>query len=308
MNRIYDISKIIKIINGQFPDLIIESAGFLGAGYDSEAFLINHDHVFKFPKHQTASKNLRKEALALREIKNQLPLPIPDPEFLGVPAEIFDKYFMGYRKIDGVILTPEKFHSLGEQAKDEAAKDLASFLRALHNIKLSVEIDGLELELTEKYAEDYAKISKIAFLDLNENQRETVKKIYTDILKNKDLLNYRKCLAHCDLSACHILFDETTDKISGIIDFGDVSITDADYDFMYLLENSGEEFGRDFGLKVLEYYHHPDKNLMLKKADFYEFYWPFEQAIMGAEYGLEDWRHEGMEKIKNGKFGISTAY
>ena len=51
--------------------------------------------------------------------------------------------------------------------------------------------------------------------------------------------NIKKVLCHSDLSCNHILVKDN--KLSGIIDFGDVAITDADKDFVYLLEQCDEE-------------------------------------------------------------------
>lgn len=85
----------------------------------------------------------------------------------------------------------------------------------------------------------------------------------------------------------------------GVIDFGDVAVTDRDKDFVYLLEDSKEEIGRDFGIKVLEYYQHPNKDIPVLKADWNEEYYPIEQILGGRAMGLDDMYKKGLNKIIN---------
>ena len=299
MKRVYYPSLITKIINNQFPNFAIESVSFFGAGYDSEAYLINNEYVFKFPKYQAASMGLYQEAAVLQQLKDKLPLPIPDPEFIGKPNHHFDKYFMGYRKLPGTVLTPQLFNSLSADIRDNIAKDVASFLKSLHQIQLPAPVDGLEQDIKADYFADYEMLEEVLFPDLNATEKKRVERVFQKILSHEILFCYEPRLAHHDLSADHLLFDETTNRICGVIDFGDVAITDADYDFLYFLEESDEELGRAFGLKVMDYYQHPDQEQVIKKADFRQFYWPFEQVMMGYNYGLDDWYREGLEKIRN---------
>ena len=67
--------------------------------------------------------------------------------------------------------------------------------------------------------------------------------------KRKDL-----CLIHGDFSLNHCLFD-STNHICAILDFADVRIGKFKSDFNYLLDDDDEEeFGKNFGLKVLKQY------------------------------------------------------
>lgn len=86
-------------------------------------------------------------------------------------------------------------------------------------------------------------------------------------------------------------------RVIGIIDFGDAAVTDRDRDFIYLLEESREELGRAFGMKVLEYYHHPDKDIPILKADLNEEYYPIELILGGQAVGSENMYHKGLNKI-----------
>ena len=98
------------------------------------------------------------------------------------------------------------------------------------------------------------------------------------------------------MSCNHIIVQDY--KVVGIIDFGDAAITDRDKDFIYLLENSSEELGRDFGLKVLDYYNYPNNDIPIYKADLNDEYYPIEQVLGGYSKGILSMYNEGLEKIK----------
>ena len=51
-------------------------------------------------------------------------------------------------------------------------------------------------------------------------------------------------------------------KLAGIIDFGDSSIIDEYCDFIYLLEDSEEEIGKDFGEDILQLYGDIDSGII----------------------------------------------
>ena len=89
--------------------------------------------------------------------------------------------------------------------------------------------------------------------------------------------------------------------MSGIIDFGDVAITDADKDFVYLLEQSEEEIGREFGLKVLKYYNQTNIESAVWKSDLNDMYYPIEQTICGKNIGDDKMFNEGLNKLKQMK-------
>lgn len=128
--------------------------------------------------------------------------------------------------------------------------------------------------------------------------------MYQKLFLSEDFLNIENALIHNDFSCENILFDLNEKKISGIIDFGDSCVSDIDRDFYYLLEDSEEELGKEFGLKVLKHYGYNNIDRILRKAKFHEKYWTIEQIIYGYEYNYKDWIKEGIENLKNIDFKI----
>lgn len=54
---------------------------------------------------------------------------------------------------------------------------------------------------------------------------------------------------HNDFSAGNLIF--RSNRLYGVIDFGDSVIGDPDNDFLYLLDSSKDDFGKESGRKVL---------------------------------------------------------
>lgn len=105
------------------------------------------------------------------------------------------------------------------------------------------------------------KLTREKFLSLPKNilnkNAEIVANFLINLHNQKQVLNIKRkdlFLLHGDFSLNHCLFDENN-LICGILDFGDARIGKAKSDFTYLLDaEDEEEFGIDFGNKVLEKY------------------------------------------------------
>lgn len=296
--NIYDNERIKAIINQQFPTIQIESIEGIGTGNDCEAFLVNDAYVFKFPKHQGASDNLLKEMDILILIEDKLPVPTPKVIFKGQPNDAFPMVFAGYNKLNGEALTPDLLRSLSNATQEQIAFDLARFLRALHMIPVDNNQMHLIIDVREKYEKEHSEISRILFNEGLTKYQQFVEDFYQEIRNDHDYYSYKPCLIHNDLSSDHILYDVSQNMICGIIDFGDVAISDPDFDFLNLLEEE-EEYGFEFTLKVLNHYEHNDINLVLKKFNLKEKYWTFEKILYGRAYGFDEWYKEGINEIIN---------
>lgn len=76
-------------------------------------------------------------------------------------------------------------------------------------------------------------------------------------------------------------------------------LEDYQNDYTALKERVSEEIGREFGIKVLEYYNHPNKDIAILKADLNKEYYPIEQILGGESKGLGDLYNRGLNTIKN---------
>lgn len=281
---------IKEIIENEFG-MIVHDISILGQGLDSIAYRVNNEYIFKMSKHDEARENLKKEIKVLNYLKGKLSLQIPTIEFYS------EKYSVcGYKEIKGEKLTKEMYESMSIQEQDDLAYSIAQFLKELHSLPLP-DIDDLELDVIEDYKGDYESLKEMIYSVIPKKSQEYLDSLFKRILSDERITKYKQVLCHNDLSCNHIIIQNN--KVVGIIDFGDVAITDRDKDFIYLLENSSEELGRNFGLKVLDYYNHPNKDIAILKSDLNNEYYPIEQILGGKAKELEEMYNKGLNKIKN---------
>lgn len=293
-----NIEAVKQIIQSTFKDINVSNIRLIGKGNDSYAYEVNNNIIFKFPRHEKANRNIKKEIEILEFLENKLSYNVPKVLYVG-NSNLNSKYtFAGFSKIEGVSLTKEIFDSLSEEQKEELVKYLSGFLKQLH----SLNYNSYQEDIIENYMNDYNKIQELIYDKIDVKTKAKIDNLYKNILNNKDFLETTKSLVHNDFSCNNILFNKETKKVAGVIDFGDACVSDIDNDFYCLLEESDEELGRKFGIKVLEYYGYEDVNKVLRKSNFHEFYWMFEEIIYGYEYGYNDWIEEGLEKIKTKEF------
>ena len=149
----------------------------------------------------------------------------------------------------------------------------------------------------DDYCSDYDALRETIYDKIPDKSKEYIDSLYKKILNDERISQYVKGICHNDLSCNHIIMQNN--RVVGIIDFGDVAITDIDRDFIYLLEDSSEEIGRDFGMEVLKYYNHHNIDIPILKANLNEEYYPVEQILGGQAMNLDDMYNKGLDKIKN---------
>src|SRR5690606_1942889 len=88
-----------QLIRNQFPSIPCTTITPLGEGYDSVAFRVDKEWVFRFPKHTEVASQLQSETQLLQHLAAEAPIAIPSPQFFGEPATDFPFPFCGYRYI-----------------------------------------------------------------------------------------------------------------------------------------------------------------------------------------------------------------
>ena len=113
---------------------LIKNIKFIGSGDDSEAFCVNNEFIFKFPKHNNANISIKNEIKLLKNIQNIFEIEIPnviyENNFIINKNEF--TYFVS-KKLKGKSLTKREFLSLGISNHKKAARAIACFLKRLHS-------------------------------------------------------------------------------------------------------------------------------------------------------------------------------
>ncbi|MBR0427300.1 MAG: APH(2'')-Ia/If/Ih family aminoglycoside O-phosphotransferase [Clostridia bacterium] len=285
--------KIENLIKSKF-DLEVANIKIIGEGYDSKAYLINDEYIFKLKISSNKKKGYKKEKAVLDFLNRNLrtTIKIPQIDFIYIDNELS---IMGYKKINGAFLTPDIYKEMNVKQQEILKKDIAKFLKDMHNLDYA-EIKEYVIDNKQNCFEEYDLLQKTIYNDLTEKEKKYIEKFF-ERLNNTTIFNDKKCLCHNDFSCNHLLIDNNK-KLVGIIDFGDSGIIDEYCDFIYLLEDSEEEIGKDFGEDILQLYGDIDINKAKEYQDIVEMYYPIETIIYGIKNNRDDFIKKG-RKILN---------
>lgn len=280
-----------KLIDKQ---LNIKELSYLSSGDDSDTFLCNEQYVVKVPKRDEV-KTAQKREFELYRFLESCNLSFQTPAVV-YQSDRFN--VMTY--IKGEHITYDQYHRLSEKEKDALAYDEATFLKELH----SIDIDGstgLFSEVFENKKDKYLNDKELLIGILKKEQLltadvlEHIELIYSNISNNTAVFEYTPCLVHNDFSAGNMIF--RNNRLFGVIDFGDFAVSDPDNDFLCLLDCSMDDFGKDFGRRVLKYYQHKNPEVAERKAELNDAYWAIDQIIYGYERGDRGMLTKGVSEL-----------
>jgi aminoglycoside phosphotransferase (APT) family kinase protein len=194
------------------------------------------DWIVRVSKHARAAGSMRREACVLPRIADHLPVEVPRPtlhEPDGCPP------FTVHREVMGAPLTRAAWEGLPGPARSRAAGRLADFLWALHRSPPRVE--GVC---------DLPRLDEASLADrLRRDVRSALSgRLRPDVLRGLDRALAARAggdggddvaLLHCDVAPGHVLYDEATAALTGVIDFGDVALGPPARDFIFLYEDFG---------------------------------------------------------------------
>jgi aminoglycoside phosphotransferase (APT) family kinase protein len=125
-----------RLIREQF-NWEVGSLRLLGEGWDNTVWLVDERWTFRFPRRSVVVPGIENEMVVLPQLAPLLPLPIPNPTFLGRPTSAFDWPFYGAPLLPGRELAEA---GLDDDRLNALARPLAAFLSALHSTELDAEL------------------------------------------------------------------------------------------------------------------------------------------------------------------------
>lgn len=283
---------IKKLLEEKF-NISIDILKQIGEGYDSKAYLVNDEYIFKIKFSANKKKGYEKEKAIYDFLNNQLNtnIKIPNIEYSFISDEIS---ILGYKEIKGKFLSPELYLTLSQEEKSQLKKDIANFLQSMHDLDFS-DISSYTIDNKENVLEEYQLLRNTIYDSLTDIEKQYIES-FMQRLNTTDIFDGKKCLCHNDFSCNHLLLDDDN-RLCGIIDFGDSGIIDEYCDFTYLLEDSEEELGHEFGEDVLRLY----GNINIQKAkeyqDVVEQYYPIETIVYGIKNNKQDFIDKGRKEI-----------
>ena len=284
-----DIKKVIE----EKCKIVVDSIKLIGEGYDSKAYIVNNEYVFKIKFSANKKKGYEKEKAIYDFLNKKLNtnIKIHNIEYSYISEELS---VFGYKEIKGTFLTPDIYFSLSKEKQELLKQDIAMFLRQMHDLDYS-EISSYTIDNKQNVLEEYQLLKETIYDSLTDIEKQYIED-FMQRLHITTIFNDRKCLCHNDFGCNHLLLDDNK-RLVGIIDFGDSGIIDEYCDFIYLLEDSEEEIGVSFGEDVLRLYGNIDILKAKEYQDVVEQYYPIETIVYGIKNNRPDFIEKGRKEI-----------
>ncbi len=228
-----DVRRAAALVGAQFPTLAGAPVRAVATGWDNSVLLVG-DVLFRFPRREIALDGQRRERAVLPLLAG-LPLPVPAPSHLGVPAGDYPWPFWGAPMVPGVELG-----LVPGADRRAAAEAVGAFLRALHDLPVDVDLPHDPMERgnpTARASKAQPHVEALAVQGTWTPTSEALALLGSPLGAPTD----PPVLVHGDLHLRHLLVlpDGTP---TGVIDWGDTCFADASVDLS--LAYAGFE-GRD---------------------------------------------------------------
>ncbi|WP_157950055.1 phosphotransferase family protein [Vallitalea okinawensis] len=284
-----DIQKNIECIKQIYPELIIKDYRQNNLGQNNTIIIVNNEVIFRFPKYEEGIKSLKLETKILESIKGKLSVPIPYPQYKSFESNKVGDVFTGYSMLTGKPLLQKLFLNIKDQ--QGVANRLALFLRELHCVEVKAFSDILDCETKDLsyWYQFYLNVKELLYSYMRKDAVDNLEKFFQENI-SEELLSFKPTLVHGDFGPTNILFDEVTESITGIIDFGSVSISDPAYDIASMIGPFG--YGEDFIHKMIDIY--PQITKYLKRAKFYAGTFALQEALFGIQHNDQSAFNDGI--------------
>jgi aminoglycoside 2''-phosphotransferase len=235
--------RYLERIRHYFPGLSIEQVEENSDGLMNDVLVINQERVFRFAKDEAWIREcLVKEVRVLDLVRQYVTMPVP-------VFDVWDGDCVSYRLLPGQGLSRHDLLCLPERTQDALAEQLAIFLQQLHSIPREIlEQQAIPATNASKTREEYLALLEELEREVlplaSSHVRRIVRQHFEPLLQGWLDLSHTPALIHGDLGQQHILFDRTTGRISGVLDWGIAGLGDPAHDDGVLVNCYGERFLR----------------------------------------------------------------
>jgi aminoglycoside 2''-phosphotransferase len=271
----------LNCIQEAYPQLIIQSArlhNFTDGQFNAILF-VNEETtseaiVFRFPRVESALRDMPGEVRLLTALQGHTTLPVPNPIFVSSDMQTMGRVFMGYPMLPGKPLWEETVHAIQDEEKlDRIATQLAAFLKALH--QLDTKAIGLALELEDprqSWSEMHANFRDHLFPHMRKDACDWVNQNFESFLSNPANFEYEPVLRHTDFGGSNILFDSETCSVTAVIDWAGITLGDPAVDVAAILH-----MGEPFFKRMLKTY--PEMEMMRPRTRFFQSTYILQEAL-----------------------------
>jgi aminoglycoside phosphotransferase (APT) family kinase protein len=210
-----------RLLADQHPDLARLPVKFLANGWDNELYRVGDGLVARLPRRAVGAEIILNEQRWLPGLAPRLPLPIPYPERIGIPACGYPYPWSVVPYLPGV---PAAVASSFDPAG--AAGPVGGFLGALH---VAAPADAPAnpvrgIPLAERAGIFAANLDLLTGqVDQDQVDRDAVLRVWDAVLAAPDYDGPPVWL-HGDMHPANVLVNDG--QVSGVIDFGDITAGD----------------------------------------------------------------------------------
>lgn len=270
-------------------------------GQYHDVVVINHEWIFRFPRHRQGVERLAAEGRLLEALRGRLPLPVPDPTYMRLDPPVPGLAFMGYRRLAGEPFEREALEKVsGEWIRDDLASQLARFLRSLHAIPPTEIFPGASngapqlrtADRRDEWAAMYGVVREKLYPAMRVDARKSISAHFEAYLDNPRLHNFEPRLRHGDFGGSNILWDPTKGAITGVVDFSFCGMGDPAADLASIAT-----LGEDFFSRITPRYEADDARLaeLMARARFYRGTFALQEALDGLRDGDQEAYRRGIE-------------
>lgn len=254
-------------IERAFPELLVRDVAFLGSGMDNNAYLVNGEWVFRFPKCEAVACALGREVALLPKLAERLPVATPRFTYIGYQTGS-GLLFAGYPLIRGEPLTAERFRSLAHPDQERILATLAAFLQGVHSFPAEdAAAAGIKELSTRIWVGDCWSRGRAQVLPLlAPRDGAMLARLIEGFAADPLNFAFTPRLLYADFAPEHVLYNPDSRGIAGVIDWGDLTIGDPDFDLLYLRQDYGENFVR----RLLGHYPHPEPARLFEKLRVFD--------------------------------------
>lgn len=218
-------ASLLSLVHEAFPSFRAATARVEATGGDHLLLILDGDYAFRFPRAGMHRLDLELKLLARLQLEG------------GVATPRYDHVdprgrFAGYRLIDGVPLTRQRFAQLPD--RDDVLRDVARFLATLHGITPAEVAPAADWPVNWTAAAYADRTLAERLPPIASHFPALAAPLAAFCRRYRRDAPPRSVIVHGDLVEEHFLLDERTHKLAGIIDFGDVALGDPAQDFMGL--------------------------------------------------------------------------
>jgi aminoglycoside 2''-phosphotransferase len=211
----------------------------LGASTDSAAFRVG-EWVVRFPLVPEAQRTLSTELALLSALAPRLPVAVPRPEHVG--SRDGELVFSAYRALEGEPLSDATLDTLAPPARARALDELAALLDAIHAFPVDrARAVGVSFELLHGayHAAQEGLVGELSG-SLTPAERAAIAR-QRRAFESVQPRPFAPVLLHADIKPTHLLHDPATGSLTGLIDWGDVSLGHPEFDLAIIAAFCGPQ-------------------------------------------------------------------